>query len=431
VPEAIASAGPLPEPAPTDGPTAIYSNTSYVEAIAAHGNQLWAATRGGLERYDMTRRTRDALYTTQDGLPSLMIEKVSFTDDFRPMAITAEHRCLLHVATNRFGCERRTPTPSVPSPEGGGRVEGSPITARYTASDGSEWLGTADLGLWVRDHGRLVRVSPTNQVVANHVVAIAEWRGTVYFASFDHGLGSLKDGKFTVLGLGPQMLNDVLATPEGLFVASSEGLYVTTDGATFQREQRVTERFVNDLAYDAKRSVLYATATSSLWELPLGKPKRSIRADYLPGGSHSLQAVDVAEDGAVYLASEDRGILRRDGRRKYTGFDRLAGYPSSWTTDVLANSRESAWAASLRHGVYEVGRRRQTSVAGVESWVLFLGRDPVDPRNAFIGTQDGAWVARGSRKDSLRGLPNLCVHSLARLSDGLWVGTEGGVAVYR
>lgn len=431
VPVAIASAEPIPEPVPTDGPTAIYSNTSYVEALAAQGNQLWTATRGGLERYDVARRTRDALYTTQDGLPSLLVEGVALTADGRPMAITAEHRCILHLATNRFGCERRTPTPNAPLAEGADRVEGSPVTARYAATDGSEWLGTADLGLWVRDHEKLVRVTPSNQIVANHVLAITQWRGAVYFASFDRGLGSLKEGQFNVLAVGPQLLNDALATPEGLFVASSEGLFVTTDGLTFQRERRVTERVVNDLAYDAKRKILYATATSSLWELPLGNSRRSIRAEYLPGGSHSLQAVDVAEDGCVYLASEDRGILRRDGRRRYTGFDRLAGYPSSWATDVLAVNRDGAWAASLRHGVFGVGLTRQSTVGGIEPWVLFLARDPADPRSSFIGTQGGAWIAKDDELHPLHGLPNRCVHSLARLSDGLWVGTEGGVAVYR
>jgi ligand-binding sensor domain-containing protein len=318
-----------------------------------------------------------------------------------------------------------------PPSESSERIEGVAATAHYRASDGREWVGTAGLGVWERQAGQLRRLTPTDQIVSNHVVAIAEWKQAVYVASFDRGLGRLSQGRFTAMPLEAHLLNDVIATPSTLFVAASDGLYKTEDGEHFRRDTRVTERFISDLAYNAQSNTLYATATSSLWELAVDAPAKSVRVVYLPGGSRSVQAVDVSPEGTVFLATEDRGVLRRDGKRRFTNFDRLAGYPSSWATDVLAVDAQSALFGSLHHGVFTVGSVSPLPVAAPSPWILFLGRDPDRSGRVFVGTQGGASLVDGVSRRTLDGLPNPCVHTIAKLSSGLWVGTEGGLAQYR
>lgn len=431
-------------------PDAIYSNTTVVRALAAAGETLWAATLGGLEEYDLTTRTRTHLYTTNDGLPSLNVEQVKLAAQGVVFVQTAGHDCAMAVATRRFVCSERagTATGAVPFPRQSSTVlasnpsatcasslpleliEGASVTARIWGNHDDEWLATAGQGVWVRQLGKLTRVTPRAQIASNHVVAIAEWGDLSWFATFDRGLSVRRSNAFYDAPISPRMHNDVVGTHAGLFVATSEGLFRSDDGEKFAREARVAESAITDLAYDVNRRILYAAATNSLWELDLSKPRKYARATYQPGGTRSLQAVDVSPEGTVFLASEDRGVLRRDAHKRYTVFDRLAGYPSSWVIDVVALGESEAWAGTLRHGLFSVQDNDQVA-SSVDPWILFLGRDTRSKDAVFVGTQAGAAVVGEGRVAALQGLPNACVHSIARLNDGLWVGTEGGLAWYR
>jgi ligand-binding sensor domain-containing protein len=431
-PESVKIASQLTPPfARSNTPLEIYSNTTEVEGLAGRSNQLWAATRGGLEQYDVTTKKRVALYTTRDGLPTLYIKSVTLNAKDEPEVVTARHRCVMHSLSQRFVCVGHRPAKETTPTTTFERLEGSPITTRWMSADGTEWVGTAGLGLWARKGGKLQRVTPIAQIVSNHVVAIAEWNSAQFFATFDRGLSRLDNGNFATISVESALLNDIIATPQELFIATSTGIYKSNDGEVFHPETRVTESTISDLAYDAKRRVLYATATNSLWELPLDQPTKKPVSFYLPGGSRSLQAVDVSEDGTVYLASEDRGVIRRDNHGHFSGFDRLSGYPSSWATDVLAVNQETAFFASLRHGVFPIGTHHAPIKGVFEPWTLFLGRDSQDSDALLVGTQNGAWIVRNRSSQKLEELPNPCVHAIARLSSGLWVGTEGGLALYR
>jgi ligand-binding sensor domain-containing protein len=419
-------------------PSAIYSNTTVVKAMASDGRTLWVATQGGLEEYDVRGRERIRVYTTNDGLPALAVDAVKWTPSDVLVVSASGHDCVMPKGTRRFTCSLRLGAKTVANAASPGlsrppvpteQIEGATVTARLSVNDGSEWIGTAGMGTWVHIGSKFIRVTPREQIASNHVVAVSEWGGSIWFATFDHGLSELRGGRFMDAALGPRMLNDVIGTDGGLFVATSEGLFVSEDGSTFRRESRVTERSVTDLAYDPRTRTLYATATNSLWEVSLSKRGKYVRASYQPGGTRSLQAVDVSPEGTVFLASEDRGVLRREEDTRFTVFDRLAGFPSSWVIDVVALGEHAALAGTLRHGVFDVfGDQRFDK--GLDSWVLFLGRDPHRPGAVLVGTQGGGAIVAGSDVQTLRGLPNKCVHTMARAHDGVWVGTEGGLARY-
>ncbi len=187
---------------------------------------------------------------------------------------------------------------------------------------------------------------------------------------------------------------------------------------------------VTDLAYDEQRQVRYVAATNCCGSWIWREARKYARSTYQPGGTRSLQAVDVSPEGTVFLASEDRGVLRREGPKRYATFDRLAGYASSWVIDVLALNETSALAGTLRHGTFTVDAQSSLGY-GVDPWILFLGRDAGTKDTVFVGTQQGAAIVEQGKTRTLPGLPNSCVHTMARLSDGLWVGTEGGLALYR
>jgi ligand-binding sensor domain-containing protein len=419
-------------------PQRIYANTTEVESMALAGTTLWVATRGGLEQYDTRSLARTAHYTTLDGLPSLFINSVTVGPDGTVTAQSGKQQCVLSASrqARRFACSTKSGAAALPqahAPVDHTLVEGAAVTVRLQDGAGPSYYGTAGRGVWRLHQKHWQRLTPLGQLCSNHIVAMTEYGGSSWFASFDRGLCRLDGEHFVDAALAAPLLNDVLGTDQGLFVASSQGLFRSEDGVHFEREERVVEHSINDLAYDAKRQLLYATATNSLWQLALGKGRHSVRAWYQPGGSRSLQAVDVGPDGEVWLASEDRGVMRKTGSRKFVVYDRLAGLPSSWDVDVLAMGGKRALGASLDHGVMMVGAAAvPRAVPTPDAWMLFLGRDAGAEDAVFVGTQGGGAVIRGQQGENERfqGLPDSRVHAIARLASGLWVATEGGVARY-
>jgi ligand-binding sensor domain-containing protein len=216
-------------------------------------------------------------------------------------------------------------------------------------------------------------------------------------------------------------------------VAGSDGLWWTADGVRFRHHGGVTSQAINDLAYDAGTGTLYATAPGALWSMSRGGAGGARRLAR-PGGSRSLQAVE-ARRGIVWLATEDRGVIRIDdgGDGDVHLYDKAAGAPSSWALDVAEVANGDAYAATLRDGVVRITRDgRLEAVAGLPSpWILHLAADAAPGNPLWIGTQAGAaGLTSDGRLLPLGGLPDARVHAIAPLAEGLWVGTEGGAALY-
>jgi ligand-binding sensor domain-containing protein len=401
----------------TVSPPTLFTNTEYVEALAASGHSLWAATRGGVEEYDLRSLKRMRLLTTNDGLPANHVRGVSVEGDHL-VASTAEQRCLLE--KQRFTC-----TPAVLAPQTATAPElwqGTRVTASLTV-DGRRFVGTPDRGVWMIT-GKAKRLTPTGQICGNHVMAVAEFAGLTWLGTFDQGLCTFDGRAFTAIPGPFQMINDLVATPYGLFVASNSGLFRSEDGKTFASVSLMSTRSINDLAFDG--DTLWATSPAVLWQIPL-EGDRNPHGYWQPGGTRSLQAVDVVA-GQVWLASEDRGLMRKRGKQ-FQIFDRAAGLPSSWVVDVAAMPDGSAVAATLRDGLVRVtGKGAVTPLAGgPDAWLLHVSRED---KGLWVGTQGGAGLVRGKKVESLAYLPNPCVHVVLHNEYGVWAGTEGGLAFY-
>jgi ligand-binding sensor domain-containing protein len=379
----------------------LYASTARVNAVAVHGELLWAATSSGIEQYDLATGTRRRLFTTAQGLDANEVLRIRHDGVLR--ARTARSECAL-AAGDRFLC---APAPALPPepPFLARRAHGARETARLR-SGGHEILATDGGGLWL--DGR--RITPEGQICANHVEALASFRGALWAGTFDAGLCVREGGRFRPIDAPFRMVNDLLATPEGLWIAAGEGLFFTRDGRSFRREARVRERGVNRLA--PGRGHIYATTPGALYAVG----PRGVRRWRNPKGSTALQAVAVS--GAdVWLASEDCGLIRlRAGR--FEAFDRASGLPSSWMVDVAPAPEGGVWAATLRHGALRLGADgtvRERRAPG--AWGLRLH---VDGPKVLFGTQQGL-------DGSALPLPDARVHALLRTAEGLWIGTEGGL----
>jgi ligand-binding sensor domain-containing protein len=384
----------------------LWTNTAHVERIAAAGATLWVATAGGVEEYALPAGTRTALYTTEQGLDSNAAHRV-WVEDGLVRVRTERSVCLLR--QGRFACSAAE-GPLQPVVAVAGRFNGARETARLKVGEQTV-VATAGAGLWL--DGR--RITPSGQICTNHVEALAEFQGRLWVGGFDAGLCILEDTRFRTIPTPFRMINDLLATPRGLYVAAGEGLFVTTDGRTFRREARVRERGANRLAISGGR--LFVTTPAALYEIRL-EGRDLVRRWRNPAGSTALQAVAVSGRD-VWLASEDRGVIRfRAGR--FESFDRASGLPSSWFVDVASAAGGGVWAATLRNGAVRLdsnGRVRELG-ANPHAWGLRLYNDG---GKMLFGTQQGLGGDAA--------LPDPRVHALLRTARGLWVGTEGGLAL--
>jgi ligand-binding sensor domain-containing protein len=405
------------------GPEAVLTNTDHVEALAVDEDGLWVATRGGLERYDRVTLGRTRHYTTADGLAENFVYDVDIGERVR--ARTRDRVCTLG-EDDHFRC---TPAaePVVPALAVGHRQGGARVTARLEL-DGQPLVGTAGEGLWLAGSGGR-KVTPSGQICTNFAAALVEHEGKLWVGGFDDGLCVTDDGESFEAVEGPRMINDMLSTPQGLYVAASEGLFRGGDGEVFERVAGVYQRGVNGVAWDGHR--VLATSPGALWRVR----GDSVRSQWMPGGSTALQDVALAPDGTVWLAAEDRGAIHVRGRKARV-FDRAAGMPSSWAMRVAVAEDGTAYVGTLRSGVVSIAPDGSaTRLTGLpDDWVLSVAA--VDDA-LWVGTQGGAApvvvvggdaAPAGGRE--LEGLPHPNVHAFARLAGSLYVATEGGTARY-
>ncbi|HWE25894.1 MAG TPA: hypothetical protein VG496_18305 [Myxococcales bacterium] len=388
---------------------AIWTNTADVRSVAVAGSIVWTATSGGVETYALPAGTRTALYTTEQGLDANDVHHVAI-DAGAVQVRTDRSICALH--EGRFSCAAVTRPPAI-TPAVAARAHGARETARLKIGH-QTLVATAGAGLWLDDQ----RITPEGQICTNHVQALAEFQGAVWVGGFDGGLCVIDErGAFRTVPAPFRMINDLLPTPRGLYVAAAEGLFVTTDGRNFRRETRVRERGVNRLALSHSGKRLFVTTPAVLYELRFGRSD-VVRRWRKPAGSTSLQGVAVS-GRTVWLASEDRGVIRFRGDR-FESFDRASGLPSSWIVDVAAAEDGGVWAATLRNGVVRLDSSGKVRAVHVDphAWTLRLYDDGGE---MLVGTQHGL--------DGYASLPDPRVHALLRTARGLWVGTEGGLGL--
>ena len=403
---------------------ALYTNTAQVHGLAAQGSTRGAATDGGVEQYDLAAGRRLRLFTTEDGLDTSAVEQIWIAAG-AVHARTASSSCAL--SSGAFVCSPAPPLPAA-VPLAAPSFHGSRVTARLQAA-GKSVIATAGKGIWSNDQ----ELTPAGQVCGNHLEALAEFDGQLWAGAFDGGLCVQRaDGSFRRVAAPFRMVNDLRPTRRGLYVAAAEGLFVTRDGRKFRREGRVRERGVNRLA--ATGRWLFATTPAVLYALRLEGPDVVRRFPH-PAGSTALQAVAVS-GGDVWLASEDVGVIRMR-QEKFVAFDRASGLPSSWTVDVAAAPGGGVWAATLRNGAVRLGADGSVRELGKDrkAWGLRLYQDG---GRLLFGTQQGLCVltfAGGQTEADVPPAawapqpPDARVHALLRTRDGLWVGTEGGLAL--
>ena len=432
----IAALAPHADPPNALHARVTFTNASDVRALApdADGDAVWAATSGGVDRYDATTRAR-AHFGIESGLDSLDVRAVH-AFPFAIVVETAEGRCAsANPSARAFRCvAARPPAPNAPTDE---TFEGAPLVARVAVSDGA-FVATRGAGVWFDArgaHARLDAPQSDGSSAKTFVRKVAFYKDREYAGTFDDGLVALDGSGAHAIPTAPmRMVNDVLATKDALFVAANEGFFFSRDGSKFERVDALGRDATGLAAFGAKNgdTTVFVTTTAAVHRVRLRR-RAIVEANFWrPAGTRSLQGIAVS-DRVAWIASEDRGVIRFDPSSNaptFTAFDKLAGAKTSWVVALAGDDRGGVFAATLRDGVFHVDARgAMREVRGVPNeWTL----DASFARGTLcVGTQSGAacwsdWTKEPSRV--LVGLPDARVHDVERLGDRLFVSTEAGLA---
>lgn len=406
----------------------VITHTGIVHDVLATPDALWVATDGGVEEFDRQTRKLLRTYTHLDGLSTLPVTRLVRRTGGSVVATLEDSVCTLR--GSRFECEPRRKSAWV------ARLsfkyhQGVRVTVEKDLPEG-RFFGTAGGHAFL---GREPLGSPS--LPDRHVTALTVFRNRLWLGTFNGGLAQEDEhGRMRPVPSPGMLINALQTGPEHLFVGTSDGLFKTKDGVTFEPVE-VVEQAVVGLAHDG--TSIWATTPGALYRIrDGGGPPSDVW--WLPGGSRSLQKVS-AVPGYVWLGTEDRGAVRMktDPRtvsrdKPFTVYDRGQGLDSSWSLAVAARPDGSAWMTTLREGVSFIPRQGESVpvTTGVSAWGLSA---LAVPSGAFIGSQDGAAFVHNDGKTThrIRDLPDPRVHaflldSREENAGRLWIGTENGLA---
>lgn len=305
---------------------------------------------------------------------------------------------------------------------------------------GVAWVGTRDQGVLRRQGNEWKRVTPTGQLCGNHITALTRHQGQRVVGTFDRGVcWELPDGRWRtfrapnlpsnhVLGLASDGRNLYVATMYGL------GLY---DGKTWtpmayggRNPVALGKLSVLAAVPDTEDGIALVDGRGTSFVKRASQPIELAKRLQLPEGwsTHVSGA-----DGAgryLWVASEDRGLLRWDGTQ-WTRFHDGKHLTDNWVTALSADAEGRAVAGSCQDGFSYFDGERWTRVRdtpGLPS--RYVVSTALVPGGALIGTLLGA-----AHYDALSGtvhaLPRLAdprVYSILVEEDSVLFGTEGGLS---
>jgi hypothetical protein len=312
-----------------------------------------------------------------------------------------------------------------------------PVGATVLAK--STWVGTRDSGVHLRSAEGWRRVTPTGQLCGNHVTALTRHRGRLVVGTFDRGVcWQRDDGRWQSFRTPALPSNQVLGVSSDgvrLYAATTYGLGVY-DGKVWTQ---VAFGGRNPVAL-GRLSVLAAPRLDTGVALVDGRGASIVAAGgpalslverlRLPEGWSEHPSVADGAGRFLWVASEDRGLLRWDGTR-WQRFHDGRDLTDNWVTALSTDAEGRAVAGTCQDGFNYFDGSRWTRVRdaqGLPSRAIVA--TALVPGGALIGTLLGA-AHFDAASGTVRPLPRLAdprVYAILVEGDSALFGTEGGLS---
>ena len=343
----------------------------------------------------------------RDGLPQYLVRAVLQTRDGYLWFGTMEGLVRFNGLTFEVFDHRNTPA-----------LRTARIRGLYESRDGSLWIATAGGGVVRHHEGRFTALTKADGLADDSVIAIAETRDGLWFATMN-GLSRYRDGRFITHHAGTEITALAAEANGTVWVGSAQGLL---------RDFALVAPDPIDALRIARDGTVWAGARDHVLRIAPDRSRTTIATPVPTAYIH-----DILEDsrGTIWLATSPGGLLRlREG-----GFDVLAktdGLPSS-SVRALAEDREGSLWIGTDSGLARVGDRK---------FVTYTTRHGLPEANVRVVTEardGGLWVGTyGGGLAHLRdgvvtrfGERTFVRTLLEDAAGTLWIGTDSGLGRLR
>ena len=315
-----------------------------------------------------------------------------------------------------------------------------PGTTSTVELNGVAWAGTRGQGVFRRQGAEWKRVTPTGQLCGNHITALTRHQGLRVVGTFDKGVcWEQPDGKWRtfraphlpsnhVLGLASDGRNLYVATMSGL------GLY---DGKTWtpmayggRNPVALGKLSVLAAVPDTEEGVALVDGRGTSFVKRASQPLELAKRLPLPEGWSTHVSGAHGAGRYLWVASEDRGLLRWDGMQ-WTRFHDGKHLTDNWVTALSADAEGRAVVGTCQDGFSYFDGERWTRVRDAEGLPSrYVVSTALVPGGALLGTLLGA-AHYDARSGTVRPLPRLAdprVYALWVEEGTVLFGTEGGLS---
>ena len=306
--------------------------------------------------------------------------------------------------------------------------------------DGVAWVGTRGQGVLRHQDKAWKRVTPADQLCGNHVTALTRHQGRRVVGTFDRGVcWELPDGRWRSFRTPNLPSNHVLG-----LASDGKNLYVATMYGLGLHDGKVWTQMAyggrNPVAF-GKLSVLAAVAGTgeglalvdgrgASFVKPTSQPLELVKRVPLPEGWSSHVSVADGAGSFLWVASEDRGLVRWDGtqwQRFHDGKD----LTDNWVTALSADATGRAVVGTCQDGFSYFDGARWTRVRDAQGLPSrYVVSAALVPGGALVGTLLGA-AHYDATSGTVRPLPRLAdprVYAVLVEEGSVLFGTEGGLS---
>ncbi|HTX38380.1 MAG TPA: two-component regulator propeller domain-containing protein [Bryobacteraceae bacterium] len=381
---------------------------------------LWAATQGGLARFDGLRFQTFHMLDS----PGLPHDNIHFVEGARDgsLWIGTYNRGVAHLVHGRF-----EPVPGLLSPV---------IRAILEDRAGAIWIGTrGGLNRW--KNGAISAYTQNDGLPAGDVLALAEDRQGRLWIGSSAGLSLIEQGKLTGFRgqsrlAGMDVRSFALAGDGSLWAASSQALARFKDGAVeewYPRERLPFKGEIRAIAESADGALWIGTFGDGLLRFAGGRFER------FPTGQGLASAIVFClradPDGSLWMGTSGSGLNRLRPRNI-----RMIGAPeglSAADANAVLETRDGAlWIATLGQGLnrYQDGRLRTfTTADGLSSDAVLSLWQSARTGKLWVGTGDGALnrLDGGRFRSIPLGAGKMPAQIFETREGEMWVGTTRGL----
>jgi signal transduction histidine kinase/ligand-binding sensor domain-containing protein len=431
---------------------------------------LWAATAGGVARFDGREFREYPLPATAPNAP-YNIRDLVVEDDSTLMVLPAAGGVL----RLRDGVFSEHPVNGAVSAAANGKT----LLNFFIAPDGAVWFGLDTPSVLRWDAGKLTELGAAEGLVrrvSGRSFFASDGEGRTWISSGDF-LGWYRDGKFVRVPVETKTAI-VIATARsgGIWVSTAEQLWKWDQGrlaVVCAKSAWLTPTVGVQQMYEDRGGALWiGTRREGLFRLTTGKP--------LPVATEHFQITAVTEDneGNIWV-SMDGGGINRLRAKTFAVLDSNTGLADDISTSVCEDAFGMIWCANRAGGVVrmEAGRRTRSFNRTPDGWPIYASNiSPDKEGNIWIGalnalyrmpadmsrpiermqpdiqpvrilhcTQGGdMWVGWGFQRgggfklgrfrggvyqpfSAVEGFHGKHVHAIAEALDGaVWIGTDEG-----